>query len=86
MWDGTKLWSTYVKRDAFRYESFYASASTDGERLYTIGGIDHLEPFCFENSPKRAAIVCVVVNDENFHGDGWILNLPIRSNFASSPR
>src|SRR4029079_11330220 len=34
--DGRKLWSTYVKRDAFRYESFYASASTDGERLYTI--------------------------------------------------
>ncbi len=34
--DGTKLWSTYVKRDAFRYESFYASASTDGDRLYTI--------------------------------------------------
>ena len=34
--DGTKLWSTYVKRDAFRYESFYASASTDGERLYTV--------------------------------------------------
>ena len=33
--DGRKLWSTYV-RDAFRYESFYASASTDGERLYTI--------------------------------------------------
>ena len=25
-----------MKRDAFRYESFYASASTDGERLYTI--------------------------------------------------
>ena len=34
--DGEKLWSTYVKRDTFRYESFYASASTDGERLYTI--------------------------------------------------
>jgi outer membrane protein assembly factor BamB len=34
--DGHKLWSTYVKRDAFRYESFYASASTDGRRLYTI--------------------------------------------------
>ena len=33
---GEKLWSTYVKRDTFRYESFYASASTDGERLYTI--------------------------------------------------
>ena len=33
---GRKLWSTYVKRDAFRYESFYASASTDGKRLYTI--------------------------------------------------
>jgi outer membrane protein assembly factor BamB len=34
--NGEKLWSTYVKRDAFRYESFYASASTDGRRLYTI--------------------------------------------------
>ncbi len=34
--DGQKLWSTYVKRDSFRYESFYASPSTDGERLYTI--------------------------------------------------
>jgi outer membrane protein assembly factor BamB len=33
---GEKLWSTYVKRDSFRYESFYASASTDGRRLYTI--------------------------------------------------
>ena len=28
--DGHKLWSTYVKRDPFRYESFYASPSTDG--------------------------------------------------------
>jgi len=35
--DGERLWITYVKRDAFRYESFYASASTDGRRLYTIG-------------------------------------------------
>lgn len=34
--DGHKLWSTYVRRDALRYESFYASASTDGRRLYTI--------------------------------------------------
>jgi outer membrane protein assembly factor BamB len=34
--DGHKLWSTYVKRDTFRYESFYASPSTDGRRLYTI--------------------------------------------------
>ena len=34
--DGHKLWSTSVKRDALRYESFYASASTDGARLYTI--------------------------------------------------
>ena len=33
---GSKLWSTYVKRDPIRYESFYASPSTDGERLYTI--------------------------------------------------
>jgi outer membrane protein assembly factor BamB len=34
--DGEKLWSTYVKRDAVRYESFYASASTDGVRLFTV--------------------------------------------------
>ena len=33
---GTKLWSTYVKRDAFRYDSFYSSPSTDGERLYGV--------------------------------------------------
>ncbi len=33
--NGQKLWSTYVKRDVLRYESFYASASTDGARLYT---------------------------------------------------
>lgn len=33
---GEKLWVTYVKRDAFRYESFYSSASTDGERLYAV--------------------------------------------------
>lgn len=34
--DGHKLWSTYVRRDPLRDESFYASASTDGRRLYTI--------------------------------------------------
>jgi outer membrane protein assembly factor BamB len=33
--NGRKLWSTYIKRNAFSYESFYASASTDGQRLYT---------------------------------------------------
>jgi len=33
---GHKQWSTYVKRDAFRYDSFYSSPSTDGQRLYTI--------------------------------------------------
>jgi outer membrane protein assembly factor BamB len=33
---GRRLWITYVKRDAFRYESFYASPSTDGSRLYTL--------------------------------------------------
>lgn len=34
--DGKKLWSRYVKRDFLRYESFYASASSDGRRLFTI--------------------------------------------------
>jgi outer membrane protein assembly factor BamB len=33
---GRRVWITYVKRDAFRYESFYASPSTDGSRLYTL--------------------------------------------------
>jgi len=33
---GERLWSTYIKRDAFRYESFYASPSTDGARIYTV--------------------------------------------------
>jgi outer membrane protein assembly factor BamB len=34
--NGRKLWSRYFKRDFFRYESFYASASTDGRRLFTV--------------------------------------------------
>ena len=34
--DGHKLWSTYLKRDPLRYESFYASTSSDGSRLYSI--------------------------------------------------
>jgi outer membrane protein assembly factor BamB len=34
--DGQKQWSTYVRRDSWRYESFYASASTDGQRLFSI--------------------------------------------------
>jgi outer membrane protein assembly factor BamB len=33
---GERLWSTYVRRDAFRYESFYASPSTDGRRIYCL--------------------------------------------------
>lgn len=33
---GEELWTTYVSRDTFRDESFYASASTDGARLFTV--------------------------------------------------
>jgi outer membrane protein assembly factor BamB len=33
---GRKLWSTYIKRNALQYDSFYSSPSTDGRRLYTI--------------------------------------------------
>jgi outer membrane protein assembly factor BamB len=33
---GRHLWHRYIARDAFRNESFYASASTDGRRLFTI--------------------------------------------------
>jgi eukaryotic-like serine/threonine-protein kinase len=34
--DGHKIWSRYFSRDFVRYESFYASVSTDGVRLFTI--------------------------------------------------
>lgn len=33
---GEELWTTYVRRDTFRDESFYASPSTDGARIYTV--------------------------------------------------
>jgi outer membrane protein assembly factor BamB len=33
---GRKMWNRYFKRDFARYDSFYASASTDGKRLFTI--------------------------------------------------
>jgi outer membrane protein assembly factor BamB len=33
---GVERWTTYIRRDAFRYDSFYASPSTDGERLYSV--------------------------------------------------
>ena len=39
---GRKIWSKYLSRDFVRYESFYASPSTDGKRLFTIsrsGGV-----------------------------------------------
>ena len=34
--DGKRIWRTAVRRDAFRYESFYASPSSDGRRLFTV--------------------------------------------------
>jgi outer membrane protein assembly factor BamB len=34
--NGQRNWITYIRRDFAQYESFYASASTDGKRLYTI--------------------------------------------------
>jgi outer membrane protein assembly factor BamB len=34
--DGKEEWSTRVRRDYLRNDSFYSSASTDGERLYAI--------------------------------------------------
>ena len=33
---GQELWTTYVRRDTFRDESFYASPSTDGARIYSV--------------------------------------------------
>jgi outer membrane protein assembly factor BamB len=40
--NGHKIWDHYLRRDVLRYESFYASVSTDGKRLFTIsrsGGV-----------------------------------------------
>jgi outer membrane protein assembly factor BamB len=34
--DGKRLWRRYIRRDAFRYESFYASPSTDGRRIFSL--------------------------------------------------
>ena len=33
--NGHELWTTYVERDTLRMESFYASPSSDGRRLFT---------------------------------------------------
>ena len=33
---GTRIWLHYFQRDAFRYESFYASPSSDGRRIFTV--------------------------------------------------
>jgi outer membrane protein assembly factor BamB len=33
---GQEIWTTYVRRDTFRDESFYASPSTDGARIYSV--------------------------------------------------
>ena len=34
--NGRELWTTYIQRDALRAESFYASPSSDGLRLFTV--------------------------------------------------
>jgi outer membrane protein assembly factor BamB len=34
--DGTRAWIHYFKRDAFRYESFYSSPSSDGQRVFAV--------------------------------------------------
>jgi outer membrane protein assembly factor BamB len=33
-YNGNKVWSTYVRRNSVQYESFYASPSTDGARVF----------------------------------------------------
>jgi outer membrane protein assembly factor BamB len=33
---GHRIWVKFVRRDPLRYDSFYASGSTDGKRVYTI--------------------------------------------------
>ena len=43
--NGTKLWSTYVKRDFVRYESFYSSPATDGKRIFTAARTGKLVAF-----------------------------------------
>jgi outer membrane protein assembly factor BamB len=33
---GREEWTTYLKRDLLRYESFYASPASDGARVYSV--------------------------------------------------
>ncbi len=64
--DGVKLWGTYLRRDALRHESFYASASTDGRRLYTVA--------------RSGRILALAVADGRVlwsrHVDGWGYSTP----------
>jgi outer membrane protein assembly factor BamB len=39
---GERVWIRYFKRDPLRYESFYASASSDGRRLFTASRSGHV--------------------------------------------
>lgn len=34
--DGVRAWARFFKRDAFRYDSFYSSPSSDGRRIYAV--------------------------------------------------
>ena len=74
---GRKLWSTYVKRDAFRYESFYASASTDGKRLYTIArsgkvvALDASRAMCSGRAAGRLRVSTPAVGDDRIFVGGF---------------
>src|SRR5207344_596365 len=39
---GERVWVKYFKRDPLRYDSFYASASSDGRYLFTVSRSGHV--------------------------------------------
>jgi outer membrane protein assembly factor BamB len=47
--DGHRIWARYVRRDAFRLESFYASPSTDGRRIFTVARTGHVVALSAQN-------------------------------------
>jgi outer membrane protein assembly factor BamB len=46
---GQRIWAKAVRRDFLRYDSFYASASSDGLRVFTVSRAGHVLAFAAKN-------------------------------------
>ena len=52
--DGDKLWSKYFNRGFFRNQSFYASPSTDGRRIFLVSRVRN--GLCGQRPQRRPAV------------------------------